>query len=483
MLLKQGGTKLNSEEQYRNEDEIDLAELVGVLFRRWKTTFTILIVMFLLSIVYCVTQTNNIYTASTMIEIGEFFQDGEQQTVESLPAFKNRVLSHAKSLSRDFKGNGKDNKLMFSIDEDLDVLLPEGGNIVDVRIQAPKDSRTIHFLELINKRVISDHSRTFAEKELSLKNSIKKQDLKIKSIKNKISKTKRQFQLKEITLNSNIKDIKSTIKKLNNQIDKTKRQYELEKISLRNNISNLNSTISKLENKKHRIRNTISLLSDKKEDLKKRLEKGKQTRDNVLQLDNDNFKNPSSDTALSFLLFNDRQMQIQKYIDKLYNQVSFKIPKRISKLKDEIVSTELDIQEKDSLLREVRTKLKQLDSNLESDIEALKAKISNKKYSLREAKTKLEQLDSNLESEIEDLKYNITSNKLQISQLNSQLDNMLKTSVIAKPQFSNNPVGATSKKMIVAIGLVLGLFLGVFAAFLREFWVTNRDKILGRENH
>ena len=252
---------------------------------------------------------------------------------------------------------------------------------------------------------------------------------------------------------------------------------------MRNNISNLNSTISKLENKKHRIRNTISLLSDKKEDLKKRLEKGKQTRDNVLQLDNDNFKNPSSDTALSFLLFNDRQMQIQKYIDKLYNQVSFKIPKRISKLKDEIVSTELDIQEKDSLLREVRTKLKQLDSNLESDIEALKAKISNKKSSLREAKTKLEQLDSNLESEIEDLKYNMTSSKLQISQLNSQLDNMLKTSVIAKPQFSNNPVGATSKKMIVAIGLVLGLFLGVFAAFLREFWVTNRDKILGRENH
>ena len=63
--------------------------------------------------------------------------------------------------------------------------------------------------------------------------------------------------------------------------------------------------------------------------------------------------------------------------------------------------------------------------------------------------------------------------------------NLSKTQILLNPTISNNPIPSDSKnyKIYLSISLILGLFLGMFTAFLREFWVMNRDKILGRENH
>ena len=58
------------------------------------------------------------------------------------------------------------------------------------------------------------------------------------------------------------------------------------------------------------------------------------------------------------------------------------------------------------------------------------------------------------------------------------------TEIMLKPTVSDSPVSSQSinYKLYIAISLILGVFLGLFTAFLREFWVNNRNKILGKEN-
>ena len=86
-----------------------------------------------------------------------------------------------------------------------------------------------------------------------------------------------------------------------------------------------------------------------------------------------------------------------------------------------------------------------------------------------------EQLDA-LRGLIADLGERLTQQETRVSELRAERGRLQPSRVLVAPRFSEEPVGS-STRLTVALGLVLGLLLSVFLAFLREFWVNNRDRI------
>ncbi len=75
-----------------------------------------------------------------------------------------------------------------------------------------------------------------------------------------------------------------------------------------------------------------------------------------------------------------------------------------------------------------------------------------------------------------DLGEQITEQESRLSELKAERSRLQPSRVLVAPRFSEEPVDSGAR-LTVALGLVLGLLLSVFLAFLREFWVNNRDHI------
>lgn len=76
------------------------------------------------------------------------------------------------------------------------------------------------------------------------------------------------------------------------------------------------------------------------------------------------------------------------------------------------------------------------------------------------------------ENSIEDLEKTIEDIKIQIGSLENSKKFINNVKQLQPPIRSENPI-SPKKKQNIAIATVLGLFLGVFIAFFREFWVNS----------
>ncbi len=81
----------------------------------------------------------------------------------------------------------------------------------------------------------------------------------------------------------------------------------------------------------------------------------------------------------------------------------------------------------------------------------------------------------NLELELKNTISQISDYQMVIDKLNIRKDFISNLRIIAQPRVSRNPI-SPSKKKILAISIVMGLFIGLLAVFLQEFWVNNLAK-------
>ena len=121
--------------------------------------------------------------------------------------------------------------------------------------------------------------------------------------------------------------------------------------------------------------------------------------------------------------------------------------------------------------------LEQEQVNLESKITALESVLvyqqdPGSQFALYDTKEKLEAKKQEIENnylKINSLEKQINDIKTQIDSLENQIENIEPTSVVKEPTISENPV---SPRPIfnMAIAGVLGLFVGIFVAFGKEWW-------------
>ncbi|MBK1725871.1 Wzz/FepE/Etk N-terminal domain-containing protein [Halorhodospira neutriphila] len=111
----------------------------------------------------------------------------------------------------------------------------------------------------------------------------------------------------------------------------------------------------------------------------------------------------------------------------------------------------------------------------EERVDRLRKYIDQRLRSENTTPGEAEQLDA-LRGLIGDLGERLTKQETRLTALKAERSRLQPSRVLVAPRFSDEPVGS-STRLTVALGLVLGLLLSVFLAFLREFWVNNRDRI------
>ena len=232
-------------------DEIDLADLVGVFFRR-KGFIAVLTILFACLAFGTGLMMTEKYEAMSMVEVGKVLTERGYEKVESSDAVKNRLNSLAKAVAGKIRKNALDNgqsikSLGFSIKGDLKIDAPEDGTIASLELTAPKDSKALAMLTQVNRQLIKDHNRIFSQRQMEIKNKIARDELAINNI-----------------------DIK--IGNLTNRIAELKREYEEKTGEKENHIEKLASSIKDIESRKNFIKEKISLLQQEKEDLKTRIE-------------------------------------------------------------------------------------------------------------------------------------------------------------------------------------------------------------------
>ncbi len=130
-------------------------------------------------------------------------------------------------------------------------------------------------------------------------------------------------------------------------------------------------------------------------------------------------------------------------------------------------------RQRQSLKQEIQTVKAEI-----ADLEERKKKLDGRVENLTGSQSPEDASLSVLTSILKGVRADLESHKLKLDKLETELASIRPTEVMLEPTYSKGPV-TPNLRLNVALGLVLGGFLSVFAAFLWEFWVNNRDRIRG----
>jgi len=143
------------------------------------------------------------------------------------------------------------------------------------------------------------------------------------------------------------------------------------------------------------------------------------------------------------------------------------------------------------ILSDHQEKIKAKEELLKKDIERLKNKVSSLEEEKKNLEAKIEALQKVLlyqqdpgtqfalfdtKEKLERKKQEIENLYLKINSLERTLEDILPTQIAKPPTISEVPIRPKPLLNIVIAG-VLGIFLGVFWAFLKEWWEKNKAKI------
>jgi len=193
------------------------------------------------------------------------------------------------------------------------------------------------------------------------------------------------------------------------------------------------------------------------------------------------------------LILAEHQEKIKVKID-LINQDIKTIEEKIKLTESDIERTKNKLKPIDSDIERIENKIvfaEEEKNNLEAKVEALqkvlpyqqdpgtqfalfdaKEKLANKKQEIENlylSINSLKRTKEDLEVQINSLKTSIESFNAQINSLRASLDDIKPTKLAKSPTVSEEPIKPRPLLNIV-IAAILGLFIGVFLAFFKEWW-------------
>ena len=119
------------------------------------------------------------------------------------------------------------------------------------------------------------------------------------------------------------------------------------------------------------------------------------------------------------------------------------------------------------------TSLEQRIADMEKELNGYRVKEAEKSDEIRSAQITIKDLQIEREQELSIKEANLQKKILTIK---AKLDALLPVEVVQSPFSSLKPVKPVKTK-IVAVAFALGCFMAVVMAFLREFWIKNRERI------
>jgi len=411
-------------------DEIDLADLIAVLYRkRW---FVIIMTLLIVGAAFGYTfKLPKKYSISTMVEIGQVSDElGNYQAIESLDTVNNRLQSFGRIVYQkmtSMRSDATDKGLGFDFKKDFKIKIPKKGKIVSLNLETANTLLGADFTNQVIDTLIKAHDRI----QTSAKNMIKRN---IRNQQNKLVVLKHKKQ------------------SLLDNFDELDRTFKNKTITAKNNIAELYDNIRNIESQKKFQKQRIEYLESQKKELTEQIKDVEKRYNTLLDLKLKAGNQVKEEGALSLMLYSSEIQQNQAYLSKIRERLFFEIPEAISKIHTGIDKMDTDISK-------IRTKIKfqqQLISQLTPELTEAKNKLNRKIDTIKNDK-------QNIEANIEDL--------------NQKMSNMAKTRKILEPQVSEETV-SPNVKIIVALGGVSGFFISIFLAFILEFWALNRNKIV-----
>ncbi len=418
-----------------DEDEIDLADLFGVLYRRRKfiAVTTVLFVLLAFGLAKVMPKK---FEAETMVEIGQvpvvvFSKvpdtamtsriDGKYEKVENSDAVTNRISSLAKLTASEMSKETE--TLGFSIKEDLEVDVPRDGNVATIVLTVAEDAtdKGLDFLSRVNDKLNQEYTHFFEQ----YKNEIRA-----------------EMASKKVEIST----VNSTISNLTEKIAKVKDQYENRMDAQRDRIDGLERTIQRAEARQEAIETDLESLQLEKEELSQKIQEVEERYTRFLQKRKDS---GAGGISAEMTLLNIETM----FLSQMRERLLVKIPQTINELREELQTLDERIREARMKKEEETERLLALSPAMNEELE----KIQDQILELEESKERL---------------------AISIEQDQNKLNNLITTRVYVNPRLSENPV-APNVKLIVALGFVGGVFLAVFLAFMLDFWSRNKQKITG----
>jgi len=164
------------------------------------------------------------------------------------------------------------------------------------------------------------------------------------------------------------------------------------------------------------------------------------------------------------------------------HQEKIKVKKELLETNIGLLEENIEVSRKD--IGRVKIKISSLEvekKNLEDKVDALQKILPYEmtpgtQFALFDAKEKLEAKIQEIENrylEINSSEVKINSLKNQISSLGGQIEDIQPTKIVKSPAVSEEPIKPRPLLNIV-IASVLGLFIGTFLAFGKEWWEKNK---------
>ena len=194
------------------EDEIDLADIFGILFRRkWFILAGIVICLFLAVGATLLMPVK--YKATTILEIGQIQGEDEYRLVEPPEAVSERLSGISKRIYRNPPFN---QGVLFSVENDLQIKASrKEGGIIEVELEAPKDSMALKFLGKLNEGLIGDHQRILEVTRQTLKAEIDKAKSQKEKYKGQIASSRNRLE----TLKQEKKFLEKQVQSADQQMD------------------------------------------------------------------------------------------------------------------------------------------------------------------------------------------------------------------------------------------------------------------------
>lgn len=485
------------------DDEISLVDLWIVLMRRKWVILGVMVACVLAGFAFWTTKERQ-ERYVTNIEIGKYINDNNEETrLESREVVETRLRNAIMPSLR--------NEVADEFEQTLNglpkvkIMIPdqEGtGDFVFLETIANPDKKEI--VEALHQGIVDRLSRTHErmfnthENRFSIRLSQKKIDLQE-------LKDEDNFNLQKLTAKSELEEVRDSLaekqetfpieqqKRKHNlarqkdELEAAKDTFEVKKQNLEHRVRRAEDRIEalakdreRLEERTDRLSVEEALLTDQEDDIRQWMKNARESQQQLLGSVEEN-----GNIALASLMLGNQAENARKQLTELRRRVSIELPESRAELEaklEENARREIETRE---TVAEIETELEKLKKEHERD-------ISERTRNIAQLEETIEKAASDHMRAVEAIERDIERMKAELKQLESDYQRDIDRKKREIELFSTNrdliePTAAEAVvvpaetigrggKMIVALSLVVGLMIGVFAAFFSEF-ITQAKRV------
>lgn len=451
-------------------DEIDLVDLVAILWRRRWLMAAVFIIIVGLAVAYCFIATPK-YKITAQLSPGITGFGRDEIPVRSWSA---------KDIENWFSQEGYIDVLIGKISDpakmpEMKATTVRNSNVVTVSFIWPDPEEGKQLLQSVINFLLKNEAKSI-QQLIGSRGSIKQKIYQLEKDKEQISIDRER--LKDAVQKTQ-QQLAVDKQSLEHEILKLEKKMELipiERTQFNNRIMIANNKIKVLKTKLSSIERNKALAKVAATLIKKKIDRVNNNTEELMRLRQSTLTKNSDQLAL--LMYSNIVQQNISFATNLQRRLE-DLEKEINRYNDEISTRVNEIENTKIAIQELETKrdqeLEMKNAKIKKNILKLKAELTKK---IKDAETRVQELTIKRNQELsmknDKLQENINTLKIMLSTLTPIEVNQI--------PFSSIKPDSPKKVKIVALAIVLGSFIAMFAAFSKEFWFRNKEQIKKSKN-